>query len=88
MRLRQTGERTLQASTKKESLKGASTCNMELGGYNVLDKKMKVKFSTCTHCSEGLLDCVHVSIWGPAKTASLGGHWYFVSFYDDFSRHC
>ena len=74
------GEKSLQASTKKGSLEGASTCNMKLGGHSVLDKKTKVKFSTTTHHSEGLLNCVHVSIWGPAKTASLGGHRYFVSF--------
>ena len=47
-----------------------------------------MKFSTSTHRSEGLLDCVHVSVWGPAKTASLGGHRYFVSFVDSLSRHC
>ena len=56
-------------------MEGASTCNLELGEYDVLDKK-KVKFSTTTHHSKGLLDYVHVSIWGPAKTASLGGYWY------------
>jgi len=66
------GEKTLQASAKKGSLEGAATCNLE-GEHNVLDKK-NVKFSTSTHRSEGLIDCVHVSIWGPAMTASLGCH--------------
>ena len=59
---------------KKGSLEDASTCNLKLGEHGVLDKK-KVKFSTTT---QGLLDCVHVSIWGPAKTASVGGHRYFI----------
>ena len=59
------------SSSKEGSLEGASTCNMELGGHNV---KTKVKFDTSTHRSEDLLDCVHVSIWGPAKTASLRGY--------------
>ena len=67
-------------------MEGAATCNLE-GEHSVLDKK-KVKFSTSTHRSEGLLDCVHVSVWGPAKPASLGGHRYFVSFIDSLSRHC
>jgi len=31
MRLRHTGEKSLQALVKKESLEGTSTCNMELG---------------------------------------------------------
>ena len=52
-------------------MEGAATCNLE-GEHSVLDKK-KVRFSTSTHRNEGLLDCVHVSIWGPAKTTSLGG---------------
>jgi len=78
MRPGHTGEKPLQTLPKKESLEGASTCNMKLGGHSILDKKMKVKFSTSTHRSEGLHDCVHVSIWGPAKTASLGGHRYFA----------
>jgi len=79
MRVGDGGEKSLQAPAKKGSLEGASTCNLKLGEHDVLDKK-KMKFSTTTHHSEGLLDCVHVCIWGPAKTASLGGHRYFVSF--------
>jgi len=41
MRLGHTGEKSLQAPGKKGSLKGAFTCNIELGGYDVLEKKMK-----------------------------------------------
>ena len=80
MRLRHTGEKSLQTLVKKESLKGASTCNMELGGHSVLDKEMKVKFGTSAHRSEGLLDCVHVEVWDPTKTASLGGHRYCLFY--------
>ena len=43
-----------------ESLEGAATCKLE-GGHSVLDKK-KVRFSIITHCNEGLLDCVHMSV--------------------------
>ena len=50
-------EKSLQAPVKKGSLEGAATCNLE-GEHIVLNKK-KVKFSTSTHRSEGLLDCVH-----------------------------
>ena len=55
MRVGHRGEKSLQAPAKKGSLEGASTCNMKLGKYNVLNKK-KVKFSITTHQSEGLLD--------------------------------
>ena len=61
MRLGHRAEKSLQASVKKGSLEGASTCNLKLGEHGILDKK-KVKFSTTTHSSQGLLDCVHVSI--------------------------
>jgi len=74
--------KSLQAPAKKGSLEGAATYNL-VGKHNVLDKK-KVKFSTSTYRSEGLLDCVHINAWGPTKTASLGGHRYFVSFIDNF----
>ena len=73
MRRGHTGEKSLQAPAKKGSLEGVSTCNMGLGRHSVLDKKTK-----CTHRSEGLHDCVYVSIWGPAKTALLGGHRNFL----------
>ena len=66
------GEKSLRAPAKKGSIEGVATCNLE-GEHSVLDKK-KVKNSTSTHRSEGLLDCVHVNVWGPAKTALLGGH--------------
>jgi len=79
------GETSLQTPVKKGSLEGAATCNL-VGEHNALDKK--VKFSTSTHRSEGLLDCVFVSVWGPAKTSSLGSPKYFVSFIDNLSRHC
>jgi len=61
MRLGYGGEKSLQAPAKKRSLEGASTYNMELGEYDVLDKK-NVKFSTTSYHSEGLIHCIHVSI--------------------------
>jgi len=85
--LRRTREKSLQALVKKGSLEGAFICNIKLGGHSILDKKTGVKFGTFTHSSEGLPDCVHVSILGPAKTASLGGHQYSVSFIDNLSKH-
>jgi len=47
---------------------------IEIDGYGVLDKKIKVKFGTSTHRSEDLLDYVHINIWGPNKTVSLESH--------------
>ena len=60
MKVGQGGERSLQAPAKKGSLESAATCELE-GEHSVLDKK--VKFSTSIHRNEGLLECVHVSVW-------------------------
>jgi len=57
-------------------LKGALTCNLKLSEHYVMDKKTKVRFDTASHCLGGHLDCVHVGVWGPTKTVSLGGHRY------------
>jgi len=66
------------------------TCNKHVQSESrdscVLNKK--VKFDTVTHHLHSLLELVHVNIWGPTKTASLGGHRYFVSIVDDYFRHC
>ena len=70
------------------TVEGAFTCNLELGGHDVMDKMTKVKFDITTYRLEGLPDCVHVSIWDSTKIASPGGHRYFVSFIDNISRRC
>ena len=69
-----------------QALIGASICNLEACDNCVLSKK-KVKFGTGTHHLYSLLELVHVDVWGSTKIASLGGHKYFVSIVDDYSRH-
>jgi hypothetical protein len=36
--------------------------------------------------SKRALDVVHLDVWGPTKTASMGGCRYYVSFIDDHTR--
>ena len=45
-----------------------------------------MKFGTTIHNTKGILDYVHSDVWGPAKTLSIRGTHYFVTFVDDFSR--
>jgi len=51
----------------------------------VIGNKMKVKFGTVIHRTEGILDYVHTDIRIPTKTTSLRCNHYFVSFIDDYS---
>jgi len=39
-----------------------------------------VKFDTIIYRTKGLLDLVHMDVWGLIKITSLGGPQYFVSF--------
>jgi len=36
----------------------------------------------------GILDYVHMNVWGPTKMTSIRCNHYFVSFINNFSRRC
>lgn len=38
------------------------------------------------HVSRSVLEVVHSDVWGPAKTASMGGCRYYVTFIDDYTH--
>ena len=86
MRLGNAGEKSLQTLAMQGLLKGAKTCKLDFCEQCVLGKQKRVKFGTAIHNTEGILDYIHTDVWGPTKTASLGGKHYFVTFVDDFSR--
>jgi len=88
MSLGHTGKSLLQALVKEGLLKGVRTCKLEFCEYCIIEKKTKVKFTTTTHYTEGILDYVHINIWGPTKMASIRGNHYFMTFIDDYSRRC
>ena len=67
-------------------LKGTKTCKVNFCEHCVVGKKTRVKFSTVNHDTREILKYVHSDVWGPTKTASIGGSHYFVTFVDDFSR--
>ena len=64
------------------------SCKLKFGECCALDKKIKVKFRTILHCMRGPLNCVHIDVWSPIKTASLRGHRHFVSFVHYLSKSC
>ncbi|KAH9686470.1 hypothetical protein KPL70_014355 [Citrus sinensis] len=51
---------------------------LEAKGYKVTIENSTIKF---TYGAMVILD-----VWGPTKTALIGGSYYFVTFVDDFSR--
>jgi len=77
---------SLQALATQGLLEGALIYNLKFDKHCVLKKKIKVNFGTASHRLRGLLDCVHVDIWGPTKTSSLGGHRYSLFLVHDSSR--
>ena len=85
MRLGHAGEKSLQTLVMQGLLKGAKTCKLDFCEQCVMGKQTRVKFGTIIHNTEGILDYIHTDVWGPTKTASLGGKHYFVIFVDDFS---
>jgi hypothetical protein len=86
MRLGHMSERGMLELHKKNLLKGVKTCKLDFYKFCVLGKQNRVQFKTTTHKTEGTLDYVHSDVWGPLRTASRGGHIYFVIFIDDFFR--
>ena len=85
MRLGHMGERGMIKLHKRKILKGIKTCKLEFCKYCVFGKQNKVKFKIATHKIKRILDYVHIDVWGPIQTASLGGSVYFASFIDDYS---
>jgi len=86
MRLGHTSKKFLQSFVKQGLLKGARTCKLEFCEHCVIEKKTKVKFGTATHCTKGILDYIHVNVWGPTKMTSIRGNHYIVTFIDDYSK--
>ena len=49
-------------------------------------KQAKGAFPHDKHVSRNVLELVHSDVWGPAKTASMGGCRFYVTFIDDHTR--
>ena len=55
---------------KRNLLKGIKTCKLDFCKYCVLGKQNMVQFKTAMHKTEGILDYVHIDVWGPTRVAS------------------
>ena len=85
-RLGYAGERALLIVVNRGLLKGLKIYKMEFCEYCVLGKQRRVKIGTMIYITKGILNYVHSYVWGPTKSASMGGRNYFVTFVDDFSE--
>ena len=52
----------------------------------IFGKQCRKKFNAGSHVSKGILDYIHLDLWGPSPTISYGRASYYVMFIDDFSR--
>ncbi|KAH9780058.1 retrovirus-related pol polyprotein from transposon TNT 1-94-like protein [Citrus sinensis] len=86
VRLGHAGEKSLQTLMRHELLKGIKIYKLNFCEHCVVGKKTRIKFGTANHDTCEILEYVHNDVWGPTKTASIGGSHYFVTFVDDFSR--
>ena len=49
-------------------------------------KQSKASFPYDKHVSKDVLEIVHFDVWGPAKTTSIGGCRFSITFIDDHTR--
>ena len=49
-------------------------------------KQTKVRFNTKEHSTSKPLELVHTDLYGPIRTRSLQGEYYFILFIDDYTR--
>jgi transposase InsO family protein len=76
----------LKVLIDRKSLPSLKFLNLNFCKYCVFEKQCRQKFKTRRHISKGILDYIHLNVWGPSLTVSLGGSSYFMIFIDDYSR--
>ncbi|KAJ4720195.1 Retrovirus-related Pol polyprotein from transposon TNT 1-94 [Melia azedarach] len=86
MRLGHMSARGMQILSKWDLLCGHKVKDLEFCEHCIFGKLHRSKFPKAIHRTKGTLDYIHSDCWGPSRVESLGGHRYFVSMIDDFSR--
>jgi hypothetical protein len=58
---------------KRELLVGCNMSKLEFCEHCIFGKHKRVKFNASIHTTKGILEYVHVDLWGPSRKKSLGG---------------
>lgn len=51
-----------------------------------LVKASRNNFQSTIHVTKGILEYIHLGLWGPTRISTHGGARYFLTLIDDFSR--
>jgi len=86
MRLGYMSERGMQILAKYDLLFGKKIKDLGFCEHCVFGKLHRNKFPTAIHRTKGTLDYIHADCWGPSRVESYGGHRYFLSLIEDYSR--
>lgn len=85
-RLSHISEKCLRALKNKSLVEGLDDCNLEFNFCKVHGKQNCVSFYSSSHKSYGILDYIHLDVFGPVNVPLLRKFVCFVSFIDDYSR--
>jgi len=81
--------RDLLESNQKGTILGMKLGRNSQENFECLKGKMtRSPFPKNSEKSTEVLEIIHSDVWGPARTKSIGGAKFFVTFIDDHSRWC
>lgn len=79
---------SLQQYSSLSQLPVVSSSSVELSVCDICfrAKQCRTEFSLSINKSSEIFELIHVDLWGPYRTQSLCGSYYFLTVVDDFSR--
>ena len=79
-------EKELKLLVNCKFLPKLKSLNLCFCKYCVFGKQCRQNFKSSIHTRKGILDYIHVDVWGPSLVVSFGEASYFVTFIDDYPR--
>ena len=63
------------------------TLDFDFCEHCIYGKQNRVRFASGATRAKGILELIHIDVFGLVPVPSLGKYVYYVSFIDDFSRN-